>query len=437
MIDKPQNPNYCATVVTVPATRFGLKNLDKLEGINIFGFQVIVGKDTPSGIKGLFFPAETQLSDEYCFKNNLYRHGDNNELPDQKGYFEDNRRVRAIKFKGNTSNGFFMPLNSLEYTKVDVSILKDGDEFDTINGHEICRKYTVPTKASRPQEKADRGFVRADKKFMPEHIDTENFYKNFEKIDPTAHVIVTQKIHGTSIRIANTMVNHKKSALETVASWFGAKIAKTEYAYLYGSKKVIKDANNPNQNHFYETDIWTLEGHKLDGLIPENYVVYGELVGWTPEGKEIQRNYTYAIPQGTCELYIYRVAIVNEKGLLTDLSWEQVKEFSRSIGVKHVPQMWQGLMAELIADDFKFVKSMMDVRFFDGLHGGYRNCLFLGDNKDLVDEGICVRQDGLTPKILKAKSPKFLEHETKILDAGEEDLESSQSSDEIIKTVVA
>ena len=35
------------------------------------------------------------------------------------------------------------------------------------------------------------------------------------------------------------------------------------------------------------------------------------------------------------------------------------------------------------------------------------------------DEGIVIRQDGLTPTLLKWKSPLFLEHETKELDSGD------------------
>lgn len=46
-------------------------------------------------------------------------------------------------------------------------------------------------------------------------------------------------------------------------------------------------------------------------------------------------------------------------------------------------------------------------------------------DKKTVDEGICLRQEGLVPKILKAKSPIFLGHETKLLDEGVEDLESA------------
>lgn len=425
-LEEPKNKNYCATVVSLPHTRFSLPNLDNLEGVSIFGYSVLVSKDSPSEL-GVFFGAETQLSDEFCYHNNLHRHAHLNIDQGKKGYLEDNRRIRAIRFKGNVSSGLFMPLSSLEWVGIDTSILKEGDEFDMLNGKEICRKYEVAKKNANLQQTVNRGFVRADKKFMPEHIDTENFFRNWDKISPETKVIVTQKLHGTSIRIANTYVNYKPRLFDKIARFFGAQIKNYEYAYLYGSRKVIKDANNPNQNHFYETDIWTLEGKKLDGIIPENYILYGELIGWTPDGKEIQRNYTYGIQKGLCELYIYRITIVNSKGLTTDLSWEQVKEFCSKNGLKYVPELYTCYMAQLLENDFQAVKKFMDDRYFDG-NVGFRNAVWLGENKEIVDEGICIRADGLTPKILKAKSPKFLEHETSILDTGEEDLESSQNN---------
>lgn len=426
-LDKPTNPNYCATIVRLPAVRFSLSGLDNLEGASVFGFQVIISKGTLDTL-GVFFPAETQMSDEYCYENNLYRHGNLNRFPDQKGYMEDNRRVRAIKFKGNTSNGFFMPLESLSFTGIDLSILKEGDEFDILNGKEICRKYEVARNPMKQQAVVDRGFVRADKKYMPEHIDTENFFKNADKISPDTEVIVTQKLHGTSIRIGHTLVNRKPTLVERIAAFFGGKFKTTEYAYLYGSRKVIKDSNNPNQDHYYDTDIWSNEGKKLDGILPENYIVYGELIGWTPDGAPLQKGYTYGLPQGTCELYIYRITLINEKGLMTDLSWNQVKEFCSKNNLKHVPEIATAKMEETLEGDFWAIKQLLDVRFFEGGDNllPQRQCLWLGNN-DLVDEGICVRADGLLPKILKAKSPKFLEHETKVLDTGEEDLESSQT----------
>ncbi len=289
-IEEPKNKNYCATVVELPEVRFTLNGLDNLEGVSIFGFSVIVSKGTKGF--GIFFPAETQLSDKFCYENNLYREdsrtGNLNKDKSVKGYLEANRRIKAIKFKGNVSSGLFMPLQSLEWTGVNVSLLKVGDEFDVLNGEEICKKYVVKANVIKEGQTVDRGFIRADKKFMPEHIDTENFFKNYDKIEPNTEVVVTQKLHGTSIRIGNTLVNHKPTLIERVAKFFGAKIIETEYANLYGSRKVIKDPNNPNQVHYYESDVWTNEGRKLDGLIPENYILYVELIGWTADGKPLQ-----------------------------------------------------------------------------------------------------------------------------------------------------
>jgi hypothetical protein len=51
--------------------------------------------------------------------------------------------------------------------------------------------------------------------------------------------------------------------------------------------------------------------------------------------------------------------------------------------------------------------------------------LSLGEN-NLVDEGIVVRIDRRTPYCMKAKSPIFLEHETKLLDEEVTDIEADQ-----------
>jgi hypothetical protein len=417
-IDKPINANYCATVVRIK-NLVPLENCDNLVGSPIFGFQVITGKDTQIGDIGIFFPAEVQLSDEFCYHNNMYRHGDKNQDESKKGYLEDNRRVKAIKFRGNVSNGLFMPLSSLAFTGIDITVLDEGDEFDVLNGVEICRKYEIARRISNKGATAkEKKFNRVDAKHLPEHYSSDNFFKWADTLDKEKQVIVTQKIHGTSIRIGHTIVKRKFSIFEKFLSMVGVQIQPTSYDYVYGSRKVIKDINNPHQNHFYDTDIWTQEGKKLEGLLPENYIVFAELVGWTPELREIQKNYTYSIPQGSAELYIYRIAIINSQGVITDLAWDQVKEFCTNNGLRHVPELWRGKLGDLVIENF------MDKRFFEE---GYKHCLYLGDNKEIVDEGVCVRFDGIMPRILKAKSPKFLEHETALLDEGVEDLESSQN----------
>lgn len=421
-IEKPENSNYAAVVVRLKSI-VPLINCDNVVGTSIFGYQAIVSKDHKIGDIGIVFPAEAQLSDEFCSENNLYRHADLNKDKNQKGYMEDNRRVRAIKFRSvNTSSCLFMPLDSLKHTGVDTSILKEGDEFDTLNGHEICRKYVVRRNSARlSPEQAKRKFERVDKLHMPEHIDTIQFFKVVDALDPNTRVVVTQKLHGTSIRIGHTIVKRTLKKREKIAKFLGAKVQETEHDYVFGSRKVIKDANNPNQNHYYESDLWTEHGKRLMGMLPENYLVYAELVGWTPEGAEIQKAYSYALPKGTAEMYIYRIAIVNSKGHTTDLSWTQVKEFCRENGLKYVPEIAVGRLGDID------IKACLDTRYFDTLD--IRNALWLGENKDIVDEGVCIRVEGRVPQIYKAKSPKFFEFETAQLDTGAEDLESSQSDD--------
>lgn len=420
----PENENYAATVVTIQEItpleedkRTGQQACDNVVGVTIFGFQAIVGKDTKVGDRGLIFPAECQLSDEFCRENNLYRHGDRNKDEGAKGYLEDNRRVRAMKFRGHRSDCLFMPLSSLSYIKgLKVEDMPEGATFDHIDDHEICKKYVIErTNKEKRLEKNKDKFTRVDKKFLPEHYDTDNYFRNVDTIPAGRWVTITQKLHGTSIRVGHTVVARKLTIRDRAGRLIGAKVQDHEMDYVFGSRHAIKDINNPNQDHFYSTDIWTEEGKKLEGMIPENFLLYGELVGYTPNGAPIQKNYTYQVPKGTCDLYIYRVAFINEKGYIVDLSWEQVVEFCNDRGLKTVPELYSGPMPTQKEIEEWFI----DKRFKET----YPQAVPL-DPESPVDEGVCIRVDGIAPYILKAKGPTFYEHETKMLDEEAVDVEA-------------
>lgn len=417
-LNKPENENYAATVVRIKSIN-ELEGCDNVVGTPIFGFQAIVGRNTEVGELGIVFPAETQLSEPYACENNLHRHGDRNKDQSAKGYLEDNRRVRAMKFRGHRSDCLFMPLTSLSYIKkLKIEDFEEGDTFDTIGDNAICTKYLVkrPKRETR-LEKNKLKFIRVDKKFMPEHYDSDNYFRNNHVVPGERDIIVTQKLHGTSIRIGNTVVTRRLTLVDKISRRLGAHIATTEYDYVFGSRKVIKDVNNPDQNHFYDVDIWTEEGRKLEGLVPESYLLFGELVGWTPEGAPIQKHYTYDAPHTTTDLYIYRVATVNTQGIVADLSWDVTKEFCKDRGLKTVPELWRGKHKDFVVEDF------IDRRFHDEHYAGAAP---LSDEKT-VDEGVCIRVDGFAPYILKAKGAKFFEHETKMLDEEALDLEAEGS----------
>lgn len=419
-LTKPENENYAATVVALKSiTPF--EGSDNIVGTPIFGFQAVVGKDSQVGDVGIVFPAETQLSEEYCYENNMHQHGNLNKDEGAKGYLGDNRRVRAIKLRGNRSDCLFMPLSSLSYIKgFKPEDLKEGDTFDTIGDHPICNKYVIKrTTKEQRLEKNKNKFIRVDKKFLPEHYDSDNYFRNADVIPADTTVIVTQKLHGTSIRIGHTVVARKPSLVDRIAKRFGVSVKEHEMDYVFGSRKVIKDINNPNQDHYYSTDIWTEEGKKLEGIIPENFLIYGELIGWTPGGGPIQKNYTYQVPPQTCDLYVYRVAFVNGQGKVVDLAWDQVKEFCADTGLKHVPELWRGKMSECLVEQW-----FIDTKFREI---GYPQAVALADESP-VDEGVCIRVDGIAPYILKAKGPQFYEHETAMLDEEAVDVEAEGST---------
>lgn len=417
-LDQPENSNYAAVVVEIKAL-VPLANCDNVVGTPLLGFQAIVSKDTKIGDIGIVFPAETQLEDKFCYENNLYRHDDKNKNLGVKGYIKDSRRVKAMKFRGHRSDCLFMSLESLKFTKAKIDQLEINDTFDTINGEKICKKYVIKTYTPRIDKNKKPRFTRVDQKFLPEHYDSDNFFRNADTIPLHQEVIITQKLHGTSVRIANTIVRRRLNPIEWVLKKLRVKIQETEFDNVYGSRKVIKDINNPNQKHYYEMDIWSEEGKKLDGLLPENFILYGELVGWTSGGAPIQKGYTYGIPQGTCELYVYRVAFVNGQGVVTDLSWEHVKEFCNDRAIKFVPELAKKIYVDFKADDY------LNKRFYDE---GWSNALDIPEDKKLVDEGICIRVDRMAPYILKAKSSIFLEHESKMLDEQAVDLEAQESA---------
>jgi len=259
-----------------------------------------------------------------------------------------------------------------------------------------------------------------DDKFLPQHIDTLNYWRNRHLIPEDAFVTVTQKLHGTSIRLANTIVRRKLTRLERLAKWFGAKVAETEFDHVFGSRKVIKDPNNPNQDHWYGSDIWTRVGQEYAHLIPQNVVVYAELVGWIDSGKPIQGNYTYRVPQGENRMFVYRVAVVTGDGGLYDLPWEGVKQFCVARGLEYTPELWAGYHSEFIPEFW------LDQAYAPH----YAGAIALSDDSP-CDEGVVVRWDGGTvPVVLKAKSPVFLGHEEKLLEQEVEDIESIASEDD-------
>ena len=94
------------------------KEADSIQLATVMSESVVVNKDWEVGTKGVFFPADTQLSSEFCYYNNLFRDNTHNMDKTKGGFFETNRRVRCQPFCGAKSEGFFRNLRFLGLDKL-------------------------------------------------------------------------------------------------------------------------------------------------------------------------------------------------------------------------------------------------------------------------------------------------------------------------------
>jgi hypothetical protein len=162
-----------------------------------------------------------------------------------------------------------------------------------------------------------------------------------------------------------------------------------------------------------------LKGAELKGLIPQGYLVYGELIGWTPEGAALQAKYTYNVLHPLCELYVYRVATINPEGVVTDLTYDQIVEFCRDHEMKVVPLLWRGKYKDFKPEDW------VDYPGHETLHNyhaeGYQAVPLSKDS--MCDEGVVIRAEGLAPFTLKCKSSTFVGYDNQNMTDGVLDME--------------
>lgn len=402
--------NYAPQVIRVEQVTT-VDGLDRLRAIHWSGYQALVSLDVAVGDVMLIFPPESQLSLKLASENNLLRDTQLNADPTQKGYLENNRRVRAIRFRGVSSNALALPISCLKAFTKDVPNV--GDVFDTVGGVQISQKYYIKQKTTQTTQKVKKLWRRVDKAMLPEHYDTGQFWREGFKFRDDDYVVVTQKIHGSSWRGSRTIVRRKLNFFEKALRFLGVNIAETELDVVGGSRRVIKDVNNPLQQHYYgeDNDIYTDAALTYGDRIPAHVVVYGELIGWLDDGRPLQSGYTYNVKRGERELYVYRVAVIAPDGGLYDLSWAGVEEFCRERGFKTVPVLWKGLFKDFDPEVWS------DRRFYDE---GFTQAIPLSD-PDTVDEGVVVRREGIIPFALKIKGNKFYEYETALLDKATED----------------
>jgi len=444
--ETPKNKNYCAVVCEIDKL-VALPNCNNVQAAILFGNSVIVSITTKPGEVGLFFPAETALSESFLGANNLYSHPEwGNVDPLKKGYFEKHGRIKVVKFRGHKSEGFWIPINSLSYLGIDLDEFKVGSEFDKIGDKEICTKY-IPSvtrmmgggsggKQGRKPRAEDK-LVQGQFRF---HIDTEQLGRNMHKISPDDTISISSKWHGTSAIFAHILVKKELKWYERWLQKLGVKIQDQEYGYTWSSRNVVKgvDEEKPDLFHYYGTDLWGAMAKKIKLQIPKGVTVYGEIVGYTPGGAGIQKAkngkaYHYGCAANENKLVVYRVTMTNEDGKVIEFSWPQMKQFCAKYGFEMVKEIYYGKAGDFGSKELQYLQHA-DIRdwraqFVEEVRAKYapdEMCPY--NNMEVPLEGVVVRLDHLEEcEAYKLKSFLFKSDETAQLDAGVLDMETEES----------
>lgn len=330
-------------------------NADRLKCATVYGTNVIVDLSANENDLYIYFPTEVQINEDYCIQNNLLRKKDENGN-NIGGYLDEKRYIRPLKLRGEISDGLVMPIKSLEPFG-DISNLKVGDTVTTFNGVNLCWKYIPPSKPVNMSggARTNKQTKKVEEVKFPQHIDTPQlayYMNNFHNGD---HIIITEKLEGTSHRSA--LLPIKKT------NWFrklfklGPKIVYKDYC---GSRRVTIENE---EGGYYGNNSFRLDVHnRLVPHLSPNMEVFGEIVGYLDgspimgsvntkklNDKKFTQTYgenmefSYGCDKNEYKFFVYRICILDDVGdVAVEFSTDQILDWCERHGFEYVPILYRG-----------------------------------------------------------------------------------------------
>lgn len=393
-----------------------IPDADRIHLAVVLGEYCVVSKDVGVGYIGVLFPADLQLSEEYAYENNLHREASKNKDQTKKGFFENNRKVRAQPFLGVRSTAYFASLDSLNYTgRVAWAV---GERFNELSGHDVCKRY-VSEKAMK-QIAAQNGKARkqAEVPLFMKHTDTDQFNHYAGMIPEGAILSFHAKKHGTSFRVGKLAVVKQlpkwKELVNRVVNIFSA----SQYELVVGSRNVL--LKNPEKEGFHGSESFRFEVAKaLEPHLTDGMQVYGEIVGYVngrpvmpPHSIKALKDQSYVDKYGESVIYsygcadheykyfVYRITVEDVAGNIHEFDQQKLEAWCQQRGIAHTLEIFPQVVYD---GDVGKLKTLVE-RLTE------RHEVLTEDYEDPrhISEGIIVREDykGRT-KFYKSKSIAF------------------------------
>jgi hypothetical protein len=435
-----KDENYAAILVNL-TNETKPEKLDKLSFYNANGYTVLAEKNISPNSLYIYFPAECTINKEFLAKNNLFNKSELNVDPYKKGFIDKSGRVKTLSLKGSTSDGLALNIKTLRtiltWEQYDyITKQKIGTKFTDIDNIFICKKYIIQSTVQNhyvPKtfwEKIKFKFSNKKpnvlKKEIPEgfnfHVDTNHLNNNMHLLNLDDEIYITRKLHGTSAIFSNLEITSNfKKFLKKIGIPY-----KQQYKVIYSSRKVIKNLK-PVTGGFYKEDPWSIIGKQIENVIPKGYSIYGEIVGYLPSGKHIQKGYHYNAKD--LELYIYRITQQNKFGKIIELSTSEIISFCRNNKLNHVHIITTGKVIDLLIrfnldKDSNNWRDLLLEKLKNWKEADMEETCPL-NNHEVPTEGLVLRiENSERFRAYKLKCLKFKERETKELDSGEIDIET-------------
>lgn len=434
------NLNYAAQIIQISNIK-PHENADRLKIITVQGNDIITGHPFQLDDICIYFPLECTISKKYLSFSNSFEKKEDNANQEIKGFFGKHGRCKAIKLRGKSSFGYLIPVKSLQdwleheqQKTLNINWFElVGTEFDYYNDIFICKKYTSIQERSQQQQK-ERGQKKAEEivkhsKLVENqfklHIDTPQLGKNINTVLPNDLISITAKWHGSSHVSSRILVKQQLRWYEKLLIKLGINLVTTAYGNIYSSRKVIKNKwfdekqnNKVAQSGYYKGDIWGIVNKELKDYLEEGMTLYGEIVGYLPEGSFIQKDYDYKCEIGQHKFAIYRITTTTPNGNVIEWNMNEIQEWTKQKGLLAIPLYYYGYAKDLF-DDIKMYAEDITI-WQDQLLQKLKDTYLEGEdnycNNKVPDEGIVLRKEGLIINPLKLKSERFKFRESKLLD---------------------